>query len=321
MPHLKQEQIYYIFTSHKQGLTQRAIADALKCHVSTVSRTLKHPSFDCQTDAEALVYRRKKARKENTSAYKYKGELKEACEELIREGRSPAEVVGHMKATGQATVSHETLYLAIYKDREQKGDLYSFLPRKRKRRVSRAIKAKPRGNLNNPISIANRPPEAAKPTQLGHLEADTVILKDHKGAILTIVDKFSKKLFTVLMEDRTAERVQKALVDVINNLPYNALTLTVDNGKEFAKHELITNQTKTPIFFCTPYSSWERGLNEQTNGLLRRYIPKKTSYQEVTAEQLEQYTLRINSIYKKCLLYKTPLEFESNNLPLKNIAN
>lgn len=322
MPHLKQEQIYCIISLCKQGLSRRAIAQTVNCHYSTVSRVLTKLSFTENSsliDAEALIYKRKQARK-NRTPYKYKGALKEACEVQIREGRAPAEVVGRMKETGQPTVSHETLYLAIYKDREQKGALYSFLPRKRKMRVSRALKAKPRGNLNNPISIANRPPEVAKPTQLGHLEADTVILKDHHGAILTLVDKFSKKLYTVLMEDRTAERVQKALVQVINKLPYKALTLTVDNGKEFARHELITNQTDTPIYFCTPYSSWERGLNEQTNGLLRRFIPKKTRFQEVSADQLAAYTLRINSTYKKCLLYKTPLEFEAHTLSLSNVA-
>jgi IS30 family transposase len=209
-----------------------------------------------------------------------------------------------MKRNDMATVSHETLYQAIYRDQRQQGDLHKFLPRRRKRRLSRSLKAKPRGCLSNPISIANRPPEADKPSQLGHFEIDTVILKGHKGAIVTIVDKRSRRLYTVLVEDRTAERVQEAIVKVLKSLAYKAITITVDNGKEFARHELITSMTGVPIFFCTPYSSWERGLNEQTNGLLRRYIPKKTAYHEVSAEDLAKYTLRIYQTYKKCLFFR-----------------
>jgi IS30 family transposase len=322
MPHLKQEQIYCIITLHEQGMSLRKIAQAIGCHFSTVSRILTAVSpfqFDSKTKAEALLYRRAKCRN-HRSPYKYKGELKSACETLLRQGRAPAEVVGRMKVLGLPTVSHETLYLAIYRDKSNKGDLYNFLPRRRKTRVSRSLKAKPRGKLSNPISIANRPPEAASPTQLGHFEADTVILKGHQGAILTLVDKYSKRLFTALLEDRTADRVQKALVRIVKRLPYRALTITVDNGKEFAQHELVTSQTGAQVYFCTPYSSWERGLNEQTNGLLRRYIPKKTSYHEVTQKQLNHYTLRINRTYKKCLLFKTPLEFELSALSLNTVA-
>lgn len=322
MPQLKQEQIYSILLDRQQGFSMRAIARKLESSPSTISRLLKAVAAISNPliQAEAVVYRRNQARKAR-EPYKYKGEIRKSCEALLRERRAPQEVVGRMKSLGMETVCHETIYKHIYKDRLTCSEFYFLLPRKHRKRVKRDLLIKPRGKISNPINIANRPIEAEKPITPGHLEADTVIFKGHKGAILTIVDRFTKKLYTRLLVDRTANRVKDAILNVVKTLPYKVLTLTVDNGKEFARHELITSKTQISIFFCNPYSSWERGLNEQTNGLLRRFIPKKTLYDQVNHKMLSNFTRRINSTYKKCLSYKTPIEFEKEWLLLSSVAS
>lgn len=312
MPQLKREQIYTVIGLYQAGHSTTSIANAIGCHKSTISRMLASLSDDSKCSlvaAEVILHKRKLARKKR-GPYKFKGQLKAACLALIKEYRAPSEVCGRLKEQGMEYVCHETLYRYIHHDGHNGGTLYKYLPRCRKNRVRRDLKAKPRGVISNPTSIIYRPEEANKPKQLGHLEADTVILKNHKGAIVTLVDRYSKMLHTCLLPDRTACRVEKALANMLKSLPYKALTITVDNGKEFANHEIITKKTGVAIYFCTPYSSWERGLNEQTNGLLRRYIPKKTSYEQVNKDYLKRATKRINSTYKACLLYKSPIEFE-----------
>ncbi len=311
MPQLKREQIYTIFTLRDKGESLRSIATTIGCHFSTISRLLQARNKQVPylyIQAEVVVHGRKLSRAQR-GPYKFKGELKDNILALLKEGRAPAEITGRLASQGKAHLCHETIYKYIHRDSELGGDLHKLLPRCRKKRIRRDLKAKPRGQISNPISIAYRPPEAQKPNTPGHLEADTVILKNHIGAILTVVDRYTKMLYTRLLEARTAERVKQALLSIIKDLPYKPLTLTVDNGKEFAMHEQVTRSSKVPVYFCTPYSSWERGLNEQTNGLLRRYVPKKTAYAEVSPKDLKMYTYRINSMYKACLLFKSPIEF------------
>jgi IS30 family transposase len=174
----------------------------------------------------------------------------------------------------------------------------------------RANKKAGRGCIPNRRDISKRPKEAESKKVFGHFELDTIVGKNHAGAIVSIVDRHTKIAYLRLVERGTAEQVTAAICEALSELAAKSLvrSLTSDNGKEFSSHELITEKTGALVYFATPYHSWERGLNEHTNGLVRQYIPKGTDFANITAQDVARVESIINNRPRKILKYRTPYE-------------
>jgi len=176
-------------------------------------------------------------------------------------------------------ISYEWIYRHIWEDKKNGGQLYEHLRRKKKYR-KRGAKGDNRGKIPHQKRIDERPAVVERRERIGDWEADTIIGKGMKGAIVTLVDRKSRFLRMGLVEQRTKEAVKESMIDLLKGYPVH--TITCDNGKEFAAHEEIAQALEADIYFAHPYSSWERGTNENTNGLIRQYIPKKVDFRKLT---------------------------------------
>ena len=172
----------------------------------------------------------------------------------------------------------------------------------------RTNKTAGRGLIPNRIGIEERPEVVDIKERIGDFEVDTIVGRRHRGAILSIVDRVTKLTFLVLLTRGTAENVRKAMVAALKPFINDVLTITSDNGKEFARHEDIAQELCADFFFARPYRSWERGLNENTNGLVRQYFPKKTDFNSITQSDVAMVQHRLNTRPRKTLGYKTPSE-------------
>jgi transposase, IS30 family len=233
-----------------------------------------------------------------------------ACLEEIKRRlaryHSPEQIAGRLKREAKEWVSHETIYQMIYADYEGLAQYKQYLRHSREKRAKRGVGCSGRGQIPNRVGIEARPVEANEKRQVGHFEGDTIVGKGHRGAVVTYVDKASKFLLAALCPDRTARSVNEATLALFEKLP--ALSFTFDNGKEFSKHGELSEKLNVSCFFANPYASWERGLNEHTNGLLRQFFPKKTDFSKVAAQELSHAVKLINQRPRKSLDYQTPHE-------------
>jgi IS30 family transposase len=204
-------------------------------------------------------------------------------------------------------ISHEWIYQYIYADKHSGGDLYRYL-RCQKVRRKRYGSYDRRGCIPNQVSIDDRPAIVDSKRRIGDWEGDTVIGKGHRGALVTLVER--KSLYTVIRSvlHKTAEAVRDAVVDGLTPYIDWVHTITYDNGREFAGHEGMASDLETRIYFAHPYASWERGLNENTNGLIRQYFPKDRDLTTVTKHEIEKAMDKLNHRPRKSLGYRTPYE-------------
>ena len=204
-------------------------------------------------------------------------------------------------------LSHEWIYQHIRADRQSGGTLYTHL-RCRKNRRKKYGSSSTRGQIPDRISIDDRPAIVETRTRIGDWEIDTIVGARHKQAIVSIVDR--KTRFTLLhkVERRSSQNVSDATKQLLAPHKDKVLTITADNGKEFSGHRAISMSLDADFYFAHAYSSWERGLNENTNGLVRQYFPKKSSFAAITAEDINLVMKRLNSRPRKCLGFKTPNE-------------
>lgn len=169
--------------------------------------------------------------------------------------------------------------------------------------------------------IDQRPSVVDNKTRIGDFELDTVIGKGHKGAVVTIVDRKSKLLLAKPVKRKTAALVSNAIIQLLKPYVKHTHTLTPDNGKAFAYHQQIAKQLKANVYFAHPYASWERGLNEHTNGLLRQYLPKQMSFDKLKEEQVNKAVSLLNNRPRKSLNYQTPQAvFESGIMQQQKVA-
>lgn len=228
---------------------------------------------------------------------------------------SPEQISGWLKAEQGIFMSHERIYQHIWTDKLNGGSLYIHLRHSRKKRKQYASKDK-RGQIRNRISIDDRPSIVAEKKRIGDWEIDTVIGKNHQGALVTIVDRVSKFTLIKKVVSKHAEVVTEATIALLQPYLDKALTITADNGKEFAGHEKIKAALDADVYFAHPYSSWERGLNENTNGLIRQYFTKGSSFENITDKDVEEVMKKLNHRPRKSLNYKTPHSvFFAESLP------
>ena len=312
---LSQQERYQIYALKQAGHNHSEIAVILKRHKSTISREVNRNRGmrgyrPKQAHCLTLERRRAKIRP------RFAGFLWMQVKLLLQMDWSPQQISGRLKAEQGTSVSHEYIYQYIYADKRQGGDLYKHLRCQKKRR-KRYGSYDRRGRIANRVSIDERPGVVNERGRVGDWEGDTVIGKKHKGALVTLVER--KSLYTIIdaVARRTAAAVREAIVSGLASHKGKLHTLTYDNGKEMAEHERIARELGIKVYFAHPYSSWERGVNENTNGLIRQYFPKSRELRDVSKEELEQAMERLNHRPRKTLGFQTPYEvFFSIHTPL-----
>jgi len=299
---------YQIYALLKEGFTQKAIAHNLKRHPSTISRELRRnkglKGYRHKQANKLAVERRGSAKK----SIKLTAQVQGWIETLIKQDLSPEQISSYLQKHRGVKLHHETIYQYIYCDKANGGALYKHLRIANKPYRKRYGKYDRRGQIVNRVSIDERPNIVDKKTRIGDWEGDTIIGKGHKGALLTLVDR--KTLYTIIvpLKGKNAEQLKQAVIEVLSAHKERVLTITYDNGKEFAEHEQMAKALEADIYFAHPYASWERGINENTNGLIRQYFPKGTDLRDVTVEQAQKVMDRLNNRPRKTRGGKTPNE-------------
>ena len=295
-----------IYALKKTGISQTAIAKIIGVSQPTISRELKR-------NTGLKGYRHQQAqrlsdqrRKSTIIAFKMTPSRIQCIEEKLLEKWSPEQISGWLLKEKGDALSHETIYRHIWKDKENKGNLYLHLRRKSKPYQNRAKKKAGRGFIKNRIGIEERPVVVDKKTRLGDWEIDLVIGKGHSGALVTIVERLTSYTVSTRINDKSAKTVTAATIALLLPFKEQVKTITADNGKEFAYHEEITKALSATVYFADPYCSWQRGLNENTNGLLRQYWPKSTNFKAIELEEVDAVIIQLNDRPRKKLNFKTP---------------
>lgn len=309
-----------IFGLLKEGESIRGIAKCLGRSPSTLSEELRRNGMTRATYSisKAHVDRNIKASRKGRHPKLKKGNQPLKCIKkwILEEKWSPEQAAGRLKIKfkkkPEKQVSHETIYKYIYSldDPVEKAKYIKALRRKRKKRKPRkSVKIK-QGPISNPISIHVRPLEVDLRETPGHWEGDSIVGKDHQSAIGSLVERTFR--YTIIVEygrDKTSENVTKAFAKEYELLPeWLKKSLTYDRGAEMASHKLFTQLTGIPVYFADPGSPGQRGTNENTNGLIRQFFPKKTDFSKVSYEELKKAERMLNSRPRKILGFKTPAE-------------
>ena len=297
-----------IYALKSMGQSLCKIALAVGRDKSTISREISRNTGGRgyrfkQADEKA------KARRSNASKApkKLTGEMQSTIREKLLEDWSPEQISGRLKLEGKA-ISHETIYQFVWHDKRSGGKLYKHLRHRGKRYNKRSTGKSGRGCIPDRIDITARPAIVETKSRIGDWEGDTIIGAKHKGAIVSYVERHSKFTLLKKIDRKMADLVTQATVDKMADLPHPVRTITYDNGKEFAAHKDIASALNTSCYFATPYHSWERGLNEHTNGLVRQYLPKSIDFTGVSDDEIQAIEYRLNNRPRKVLQYKTPFE-------------
>jgi len=301
---------YHIWASLKQGMSQKKIAETIGVHPSTICREIKR-NKDVTTQEYHYAFAQTKSQRRQRSKIKYTvitSKIKTYIKSKLKEDWSPEQIAGRMKIELGSSICHETIYRYIYYNKSRGGRLYKYLRHKNKKYHSRSNKYQRRGIITDRVSIDKRPKIVDKKKRIGDFEIDTVIGLNHIGALVTVVDRKSKYTIIKKVSSKKADEVTKALVEMLTPLKPITKTITSDNGKEFAYHKQVSKALDTDFFFAHPYSSWERGLNEHTNGLIRQYLPKKSDFTKISKEEITTIQDKINHRPRKILNYRTPYE-------------
>ena len=309
--HLTYEDRCQIYALKQRNISVKKIADDIGHHRSSVYRELNRNTgqrgYRFKQAHGLSVSRRASA--SHSSNRKMTPDLIESIELALTKSQwSPVQIAGRFRTLGAATISHESIYRHILQDKKDGGILYTHLRRSGKKYNKRGSKNAGRGLIPGRIDIDERPSIVEEKTRLGDWELDTIIGKDHVGAIVSMVDRKSKYTKLSLVNRRTGAKVSEAITQELDGLQSKVLTLTADNGKEFAKHQQIADSLDAKVYFAKPYQSWQRGLNEHTNGLVRQYFPKKTRFDTLTEKDVRQVEEKLNSRPRKILNFKTPVE-------------
>jgi IS30 family transposase len=302
---LTQVQRYQIEAGLASRMTLTGIAKQIGVHASTVSREIRRNSLKThykahQADSQCTE-RRRNARKH----CKPRAWLTALLPVWLEMQFSPEQIANRLRLEGSDhAVSHEWIYRFIDADKRNGGTLYLHLRQRRRRYRKRYGSHDRRGQLRNRVSISERPSEVATRERIGDWEGDTVLGKG--GNLVTLVDRKSGYLEAYPVKRRTRRLVTRAINIQLKG--HQVHTLTLDNGKEFAGHERIAFKTGCSVYFADPYASWQRGSNENTNGLLRQYFPKGSDFSTLTVSDVKQVTTKINLRPRKRLGWKTPYE-------------
>lgn len=284
---LTREQRYQISASKSAGHYQYQIATLVGVHPSTISRELRrnltpHERYGPkQAHDQALKRRRAKAQ------LKISNPTWRKVEALLKAAWSPEQIAGRLSYEKQQSVSHESIYQHIYADKKSGGTLHKSLRCQKLRRKRYGTNSR-RGLIPHRISIDKRPKVVDQKSRTGDWEADTIIGRSQQGAIVSLVERKSKLTLLRRVERKSEALVTAASLQLLRPHARQVQTITSDNGTEFCGHQQISAELSAKFYFAHPYCSWERGLNENTNGLVRQYFPKKTDFGTISDDEIKQ---------------------------------
>jgi IS30 family transposase len=309
--HLTQQERFYIEKRLADNISKYQIARELAVHPSTISREIARntaPDFkklySCRR-AETLARHRRSAASTGRAFSQFTEEVKRFIYDRLLVHTSPDVISGELWLKQGIMVSENTIYRYLRHDRFSGGSLFRLLPRQGKpytRRQSAAERVK----ISGRVGIEQRPPEADLKEVPGHFEIDTMFGLNQKSFLLTAADKANKIVIIRKLPDKRAETVVAAFRDIMASTFCEFKTITSDNGPEFAQHAQIAALTGADFYFARPYHSWERGLNEHTNGLIRRFYPKGTDFNQVSDEDIARLEHVLNTRGRASLGYRSP---------------
>src|SRR5919197_1061865 len=307
---LTPDERYMLAALRKQGLNQSQMARALGRHRSTVGREFRR---NCSRPAghsrpskaqERTQGRRSRSRRDR----RFTPQDFATVEQLLCRQWSAEQVAGHLRRTGQLLISHETIYRHVWRDKREGGLLYTHLRGARKRRRKRYGAYDSRGRLAGKRLISERPAEVETRRQVGHWETDTVMGTGSRDCVVTLVERKTGLVLIGKLGDRTKESFNRGVVRLIRHNEGAVETITADNGTELHGYERIERLTGVRFYFARPYHSWERGSNENANGLIRQYLPKGRSMAGLSQQQCNSIAKKLNTRPRKRLGFRTPLE-------------
>ena len=305
---LTSELRYQIYGLKQAGLNQTEIAKKIDVDKSTISREFKRNEGKRGWRPKQAQLFRDECRQAYTNGKCFSLDEWGEVERLIQEDLSPEQAANRLELEGVLKISYETIYQHIYADKRNGGDLHQHLRSQKPRRKRYASGQERRGTIKNRVSIDERPEIVAEKTRMGDWEGDTVIGKNHTGGMVTLAERKSRYVLAGHIRSKHAEGVTAVTTRLLKPHKEKCHTITFDNGKEFAEHEKMAAELKVDIYFAHPYHSWERGLNENSNGLLRQYFPKGMELVDITEEQVQEAVERINHRPRKVLGFRTPHE-------------
>lgn len=306
---LTSEERYALSTLKKQGHSQSEIARSLKRHRSTICRELQRNTrkdggyrpFTAQERANGRRYRSRRN-------WRFTDREWRLVREQLTEFWSPEQIAGHLRKERRLFISHETIYRYVWNDWLRGGSLRTCLRSSQKRRRKAYRSYDSRGRLEGKRPIADRPAAAHNRSRVGHLEGDTVMGGPDQHCIMVLVDRKTGYVFIGKMRDRTTSSANRCAMMLLKKAGRRTHTITVDNGTEFHGYKQIEASTGAKIYFATPHHSWERGTNENTNGLIRQYLPKRKSMKHITQADCDWIAEQLNNRPRKRYGYRTPKE-------------
>ena len=308
--HLTQQQRYHIEAYKKAGYGNSEIARDLGVHPSTIGRELKRNSSPIRQKYGAKVAQEISSLRKSINSRanrKFKNELEDLVVRYIKRDWSPEQVAATLLIKHDLSLSFVRIYQYIESDRQNGGVLHThlrFYGKKRRAKYGKQSKVR----IKERVSISERPSIVDEKIRIGDFEIDTIIGKGKQGAITTIVDRASAFVKISIPTSKRAEDIENETARLLRPHKDITHTITSDNGLEFANHKAIAKILDCDYYFCHPYSSWERGLNEYTNGLIRQYFPKGSSFTDITHERIQEVENKLNHRPRKTLGWKTPYE-------------
>jgi transposase, IS30 family len=310
---LTSEERYIMSHLLKQGFNQSEVARQMDRHRCTISRELSRNSYRgvdssyrySRAHREAVARRRRSRRNRHYTVRDFA-----IVRRFLKKGWSPEQIVGIIRRFKlmERRMSHETIYQYIWRDKAAGGQLWRYLRQSSKQRRKRYSAYDSRGRLAGKRHISERPSSVETRRIRGHWEIDTVVGRGSKDCIVTLVERKSGYVLIGKLPDRTTRSLNKRCIKLQKREPTLFRTITADNGTEFHQYPEIEKATGTKFFFANPYHSWERGTNENTNGLIRQYIPKGASMKDLTQAQCDRIAKKLNTRPRKRHGFKTPEE-------------
>jgi len=313
--HLCIDERYELYRLHEAGIAQKEIAELMDRSESTISRELRRNVLPKGGYKPASADRIAMSRRRRLSRLECLSPLGDHVRDRLAMGWSPEQISGRLRLDeAEHMVSPETIYRFIYRPKIRPEKLYRYLPRSKAARGRRYFKRR-REPLPNRRPIHDRPAQVEQRQEFGHWEGDLMQFRIQKGNLLTLYERKTRFTLSARLLTKTAKETTREILSTLRYLPSNALkTITFDNGSEFSNHTELEVALKVETYFCDPHSPWQRGGIENTNGILRRDMPRKTPINEYTETDIQEITWAVNSTPRKCLGFKTPAEAFLQNI-------
>jgi IS30 family transposase len=324
MAHVTRSKRDQLEALHRAGHTQKDMAKIIGCHQSTLSRelrrngSLKQRRYTAQSAEQRSTERRNNSY-DDRCRWHDDDALRQHVETELHDGKSPDQIAGRMLEQGRMhTVSHQTIYVYVVRDKERGGNLYTLLRYQGKKYKWRSLGGDGRGLIPNRKGIEERPEIVNAKRRTGDWESDLVVSNDAgHGAVATFVERTCMYFRAVLVVDRSADEMVRASIDALGDIPEAfRITMTHDNGKEISKHEEIAANLSITVYCARPYRSCDRGLNEFMNRELRRFFPKGTDFSQETQADIDAAVEWLNNCPRRSLNYRTPKEMFQEQLQI-----